>query len=176
MSKKVVEKGPRRDPRKAHRHKKGDRKDKRSLPDYFNKNDIMSDYYFVYEQPAFPAVAKMINIEMSPDLDYKMSDPELLRSRLLHYTNPLLNMNLAQDIVYEAKPKKNMEFTKEENELAEFCLSYNSKKPGQNENTFSKDDSSYNFESIYGTEGDGSFRSLKQKFKNDKDAPSRLQN
>jgi len=128
--------------------------------------DTDVSYHFAHELPRLPADAKHMNIQIDENLDYQMTDLELDRSRLLFYVNPLLDMDMVDDSLYEIRPRKNMQFTEEETELADFWLNFDLKSNNDcsRDTTESKEDSSYNFEAVYGNEVDDD-RNLIKKLK-----------
>ena len=85
---------------------------------------------------------------------YTESNLDLYRNRLLYNINTLLDVEIIDDCLYELKPKNYMNFTEDDNELADFSLNFDSKhkNDASKDTSESKNDSSYNFDAVYGGE------------------------
>lgn len=122
-------------------------------------------YHFNYDMPELPVEPKWLNIDPCGSLEYQITHLEVNRNRVNYYINPLLDLDLVDDSVYDLKPHKDMEFSSQELELAEYALGIDLGE-GTSE---SKEDSSYNFDQIYGHEAeDNIVRKLNLKSKSTK--------
>ena len=78
----------------------------------------------------------------------------MFRNRVIYNINPIYDTEIVDDSIYEIKPKGFMNFTDDDNELSDFCLNFDSKNKneGSKDTSESKNDSSCNFDAVYGNE------------------------
>ncbi|CAI2360580.1 unnamed protein product [Moneuplotes crassus] len=122
-------------------------KDAQNKMDLFYPDELKIPYYLGYNFPIPPVCAKMVSFDIEHDTGYKLTDLELRENKMLHYTNPLVTMNMVEDQVYTAKPRKSMKLTENETELANLCLNYTTKEESDSED--SSNPSPYNFAPLF---------------------------